>query len=184
VTTQTTALNHFNALKLDGIGEVTIQQTGQESITITTDDNYQDNVSFSVQNQTLEVATHNIVNPTELKLTISCSELSSLHVTGLTEVSLAGLEAERITVDLLEGGSILAEGKVGELILNVEGTSSFQGANLTVREASVAASDVSETVLEVTGSLDAATRDLATVIYFGSPSVTANTEAGGSVTSN
>lgn len=187
VTTESVDVAGFEAITLQGVGNVLIEETGEESLRIRTDENFldSDNISAQVLGGTLVIETEDIVNPQTLEFEITVVDLVRLQVDGLMRVTLALDEVQDPALYLdLAGGTVVAEGDVQELDIEAQGTAEFEGAELASRSATVHAVDVSEVTLNLlqTGStLQAVTEDTATVLYLGQPSLEVDTSEGGIV---
>lgn len=91
VTTESVDVAGFEAITLQGVGNVLIEETGEESLRIRTDENFldSDNISAQVLGGTLVIETEDIVNPQTLEFEITVVDLVRLQVDGLMRVTLA-----------------------------------------------------------------------------------------------
>src|SRR6266550_6637138 len=85
IITEPRTVSGFSKVSLSGSGQVVIEQTGMESLTVTTDDNLLPYIKAEVHGDTLELGSKEMTNirPTDdiiFKLTVK--NLDELHVSG------------------------------------------------------------------------------------------------------
>ncbi len=170
----------FSEVRLDGIGNVILLEAAQPSVSVTTDDNLINKVSFEVDNHVLVLKTQNIVNPTALAITIHYPDLNNLWVDGVMTVELSELDQESLSI-CAKGGEINGSGLVKQLAVEAEETTEVSLEALEAENAEVMAKDASSVRVRVTDSLRATTMDVAAISFLGDPDLQANSEKGGSI---
>ena len=185
VTTAAADVGAFNAIAVDGIGDVVVEEGGEPALQITADENFLDgdNITAAVEGDTLRIATANIVNPEELVFHVTVDDLDRLQTAGLMDVQLVldQNDEDGLAVEM-EGGSVTASGRVRALEVATDGTAEFDGTELDAEAVSVNAAGVSSVLVTVeSGPLAVTTADTATVRYTGEPQLSADTSAGGTV---
>src|SRR5947207_2950111 len=76
IVTQTRQVGKFTAISLDSIGDLTVERTGTDLVTVTTDDNVQPIVTAEVKNGTLVLAERGCRNcsPTKIAFTVTVGD--------------------------------------------------------------------------------------------------------------
>jgi hypothetical protein len=181
IITKTYEISDFTRVSVAGIGKAIIEQTGQETLTLTTDDNLFGNISVEVTDGTLSIDSRDIVNPPELTYHVTVKDLTDVRSIDLAYVELKALQLDALEVQVKELSSVVAQGRVDRLTLALTDSGEFDGQDLASQIAKVSAEERSTATLHVNQELHARTSDGATVTYTGTPVVTADTGAGGEV---
>ena len=206
VITESREVNGFDGVSHTGIGRVIIVQGDEESLTIEADDNLLEYITSEVKSGTLELGfTDNvrIDSASPITFTVSVKDLKELDATGTGSIEIDELSADNLNISTSGTGSISigtltvtdlvvkAEGTGDiELAGNVEtqeirrvGTGDYKAANLESKTAKVEAVGTGNVVVWVLDSLDVEITGTSKVSYYGSPNVTQNITATGSLTS-
>ena len=206
VTTESREVSGFDSVSHTGIGRVIITQGDKESLTIEADDNLFEYITSEVKSGTLELGfTDNvrIDSASPITFTVGVKDLTGLDSTGTGSIEIGELRADNLSISTSGTGSISigtltatdlmanAEG-TGDIKLagNVEtqeimrvGTGDYDASDLESKTANVEAVGTGSVVIWVLDSLDVEITGTSEVSYYGSPNVTQNITATGSLTS-
>jgi Putative auto-transporter adhesin, head GIN domain len=174
----------FNLVRLRGSGNLLVEQTGAESLTIEAEDNILPLLRSDVENGVLSlglrpgvgIVTH---KPIVFKLTVK--ELKGIDASGSGSIVVKRVDTDRFG---LEGsGSIEVEvaGRVQEQDVSISGSGGYNGEALTSRSASVKVSGSADVVVNASDALDVQVSGSGNVRYVGNPSVTEKVSGSGSV---
>jgi hypothetical protein len=159
VKSETRAVSGFTAIDLSAMGEMVVEQTGSESLTIEADDNVLPLISSEVKDGTLVIKFKDntpIDNPTRLRLTVTVEELTSVVFSGAGTMILNQLRGNSLSITLSGAGSIQVSGEVTDQKVNVSGAGKYEGGGLSSKTAAVTV------------------RGVGTVEYIGNPRVNKN----------
>lgn len=188
----------FDKLTLSGIGEISIQQGDEESLTVTTDDNIMPYVRSEVRNNTLvldlgETGWDRSYNPSDgIHFDLVVKDLNRINNSGAGSMEMDALETESLTLDLSGVGSIeisdltanelvirqsgagtvFVSGQVEGQELNHSGVGSYHAADLESKTGLISISGAGSATVWVTENLDIKISGLGNVIYYGNPSIT------------
>lgn len=181
--TETRPVQKFTSISLSSSGEAVIEQTGAESLTITTDDNLLPLITTEVKNGTLELSTapNKWISPTKLVFKITVSDLRKIEVSGSGRVSAAKLEAPALSADISGSGSMKLAGKVDDLKISVSGSGSFDCAELVARRARVEVSGSGSVRVNASEELKTDVSGSGSIRYLGNPKLTTDISGSGSV---
>lgn len=185
VVTEPRTVSGFSAVSLSGSGRVIVEQTGTESLTVTTDDNLLPYIRTEVHGDTLELGTKDPMtnlNPTEdivFKLTVK--KLDDVRISGSGEADLKNLTENQLQVRISGSGDMTGQGSVDDLDLRISGSGSYSGQNLKSKRATVGVSGSGSVIVSASDSLDASVSGSGSVEYVGDPQVTQNVSGSGSV---
>lgn len=182
--TETREVSGFSSVALSGLGNVSIKQTGKESLTITADDNILPLLEAKVEQGVLHLGVkpnENIRPKTPIRFEVEVKELEGISVSGVGNVEGQNLNLPKLKATISGVGSVKLSGKTEALDLHISGTGNFQGEELEAREAAVHSSGVGNAVINVGDKLDAHVSGVGSVEYLGSPKVTKSVSGVGSV---
>ena len=197
MSSQTRAVNDFNAIEVSYPAQVFISQGTSESVKIEAEDNLLPGLQTRVRNNTLEifykVEEGNAVRPTKpVKITIVAKELREVNFESAGELTIEGIETDTfsvsvsgagnlelkdiavqdLSVDLSGAGSMAAAGTADNLSLTISGFGSFEGKDLQTNTTEVDLSGAGSATVSVEDRLDAEISGAGSVNYYGSPAVT------------
>jgi hypothetical protein len=184
VTTESRDVSGFTRVTLQGMGTVTIDQTGTESMTITADDNFLPYLETVVEGDTLFIRTTEAVafrDVTQLDFEISAAALDGVTLQGAGNINVRNLTTNRWEVRLPGAGQITVAGETGDQTVELSGAGSYQAENLVSRNAEIRSSGAGEAVVRVSDTLDVTIDGLGSVEYIGSPVVTQEINGVGTV---
>lgn len=197
----------FNSVSLKGVGELTVRQTGSESLTVTTDDNLLEHVETEVRDGNLSIgfsskAARVILKPSApIRFELTVEDLDALSISGSGEIvseSLEGedmriavsgsgdvrigtLDAETLTVAISGSGDVSLEGRAGSQSIAVSGSGHYRGGRLVSATVSASVSGSGDVTVWATDELEAHVSGSGSVGYYGDPEVERRVSGAGSV---
>ena len=206
VITESREVSGFDGVSHTGIGRVIITQGDKESLTIEADDNLLEHITSEVKNGTLELGfTDNvrIDSASPITFNVGVKDLKELDSTGTGSIEIGELSADNLSISTSGTGSIsIGTLTATDLVANAEGTGNiklagnvetqeimrvgtgdYDGSDLESKTAKVEAVGTGSVVIWVLDSLDVEITGTSEVSYYGSPNVTQNITATGSLTS-
>jgi len=185
IVTEPRTVSDFSAVSLSGSGRMIVEQTGTESLTVTTDDNLLPYIRTEVHGSTLELGTKDPMtnlNPTEdIVFRLTVKKLDDLRISGSGQADVKGLTENQLQVRISGSGDMTGQGAVDDLDLRISGSGSYSGTNLKSRHATVGVSGSGSVVVNASDTLNASVSGSGSVEYVGDPQVTRNVSGSGSV---
>ena len=185
ITTELRTVPSFSNVSLSGSGQVILEQTGTESLTVTTDDNLLPYIRTEVKGNTLELGfkdlmtnlrpTHDIV----FKLTVKT--LEGLDISGSGRVDAKGLNPGPLTIGISGSGEVSAEGTVDDLGLTISGSGNYRGEHMRSKRATIGISGSGGALVAASEQLKADVSGSGSIEYVGDPQVSQHTSGSGSV---
>jgi hypothetical protein len=185
IVTEPRMVSGFSAVSLSGSGQVTIEQTGMESLTVTTDDNLLPYIKTDVKGSTLELGFKDpmmSLAPTDgivFKLTVR--KLEGLHISGSGKADAKGLDPDHVKVNISGSGEVLAQGTANELDLSISGSGRYRGEDMRSKRATIDISGSGGAVIAASETLKADVSGSGSIEYIGDPQVTQHVSGSGSV---
>lgn len=174
----------FDLVRLSGSGNLLVEQTGAESLTIEAEDNILPLLRSDVENGVLilglrpgvGIVTH---KPIVFKLTVK--ELKGIDASGSGSIDVKGLDTDRFDFEGSGSMQAVVAGRAQEQDVSMSGSGKYNGEALTSRSASVNVSGSGDVVVNASDALDAQVSGSGNVRYVGNPSVTEKVSGSGSV---
>jgi hypothetical protein len=184
VVTETRQVGGFDGVIVNGAGNVVIDQTGAESLTITTDDNLLPYITTEVRGGKLVIEFKSGVffdQVKDLTFRVGAKNLNSIQVDGAANVQGKNIATENLSVELNGAGAITLSGKATEQSVVLDGVGAYNGAELISQRAQVTDNGTGTAVVRVSDQLDAIVNGLGSIEYIGNPQVTKQVSGIGTV---
>ncbi len=118
----------FNKINLDTVGDIIINHSSKNSISIRTDDNLIDNISVYIENSTLFIEVKGSINPTKgIKISIDSRLLNKLIVNGTSDIIIKNYKLDKFSCKINGVSDIdMLDSRVKEADIKVDGTSNIK----------------------------------------------------------
>jgi hypothetical protein len=167
---------------ISGEGELTLSQTGQESLTIEAEDNLLPFLTSTVAHGRLTLGTSAAIHPTKpIHYTVTVKDLTLLALSGAGSVTATQLHVNGLKVDVSGAGRVTLSGQAEKSDVRLSGVGSYDGSKLATRSTRVNVSGVGSAIVEASDALDATTSGVGSIEYIGDPKVTKSVSGVGSV---
>jgi len=183
--TETRPVERFTAISVSGAASLEIEQTGQESLELTADDNLLSLLTTEVRDGTLflEVAegkrlTWSGKGP---RFKVTVSDLRKLKVSGAASVKASKLDSASLSISISGAGSGRIAGRSDDLSISVSGAGSLNAPDLQAKRAIVIVSGAGDATVNANDALDARVSGAGTIRYVGSPKLQSRVSGAGSI---
>lgn len=164
----------FERVSINGIGELIIEQTGEESLTIEAEDNLLPLLVSGVEGNrlTLGIKPNSSISATRpIVYRLNVKLLREIFAEGSVQITATGLDTPQFAVNTSGTVNSVLSGSAEAQSILMSGTGSFDGRNLTGRTADLNVSGTAQALVNVSGSLSARVSGTAVVRYLGTPEV-------------
>jgi Putative auto-transporter adhesin, head GIN domain len=184
VTSETRSVSGFKEVSLNGSGQLTIDQNGTESLTITADDNLLPYLTSEVSGNKLTLGTkeHTSVSPSKdivYKLTVK--DLNTIIIAGDGSADAKGIRTDQLKVVIAGSGSLSAAGTADQQEITIAGSGDYHGGNLKSRGVTISIMGSGNADLDASDKLNATIMGSGDIKYSGAAIVTQNVLGSGSV---
>jgi hypothetical protein len=174
----------FTGVQLSSFGDLQIEQTGTESLSIEAAADVLPRLTSEVSGGVLRLgltpgSTVKTTKPVVYHLTVAT--LDSITVDGAGDVTASRLQTDRLAVDIGGAGRISLDGTVDSQVVTISGTGSYDGESLQSATAEVTIDGAAKAVVRVSTRLNATVDGVGSVQYIGNPQVTKKIDGVGSV---
>jgi Putative auto-transporter adhesin, head GIN domain len=182
---ETRVVEKFTAIVISGSANLEIEQTGEESLEITVDDNLLELFTTEVRDGTLFIGVAEgkrlSWNGKGPRIKVTVRELHKLKVSGAVSVKATKLDTDSLTISISGAGSASIAGRTDSLSISISGAGSLDAINLQAKRAIVIVSGAGDVTLNVNEELDARVSGAGSIWYVGSPRLQSRVSGAGSI---
>ncbi|CAN5885901.1 hypothetical protein BH23ACT12_BH23ACT12_01920 [soil metagenome] len=178
VKTEPRSVAGFDRIRISGIGELVIDQTGEESLTIEAEDNLLPLLVSEVEGNrlTLGLRPNTSISTTRpIVYRLNVKSLREISGEGTVQIAASGLDTAEFALNTSGTVVSVLSGSAQNQNVLMSGAGSFDGRNLFGRTAEVEVSGTAQAVVNVTQSLSIRASGTAVVRYLGDPQVNLQT---------
>jgi Putative auto-transporter adhesin, head GIN domain len=180
--TDTRVVTGFTQIALASIGDVTLSQTGTESLTIEAEDNLLPHLRSAVSGGRLTLDTDTSLRPTKpVHYTITVKDLTGVDVSGAGNLTGTQLHANAIKIRISGAGDVSLSGQAESQDIGLSGAGNYDAAKLATKTAKVVIDGAGNAVVHATDAVDAKLSGVGNIDYIGDPKVTQSVSGVGAV---
>ena len=172
--TETRPVSGFSNVELAGSGELIIEQTGTESLTIEADDNLLPLLTSEVSGDTLHlgVRPNTTLRPRQsIIYRLTVRQLAGLGISGSGTVTASKIQTSRLRTDISGSGRITITGSAVDQELEISGSGEYRAEELVSKTLRAQISGSGNAVVSVTESLDVEISGSGSLTYEGDPRI-------------
>jgi hypothetical protein len=172
--TESRAVSGFSKIDLSGGGELTIQKTGTESLSISAEDNLLPRLTSEVSNDTLILGSKpntTILPQQPITYTVTVKDLTGVAVSGSGNIRVPDLTTTALSISISGSGTITVNGTVEDQDLEISGSGGYEAAQLTSKTVKADISGSGTANVLATNVLDVEISGSGTVTYSGNPQI-------------
>jgi Putative auto-transporter adhesin, head GIN domain len=180
--TEVRPVGKFTAIEAS-FGQVSIERTGTESLTVTADDNLLALFTSDVKDGTLylSAAKGKSFSGSLPAYKITVSDLRELDVKGSGANDVTKLDGDALSISISGSASVNVAGRVNDLTVSISGSGSCNAAALTAKNAKVVVSGSGDMTVNASDELDAKIAGSGSIRYLGSPKISSAVSGSGSI---
>ena len=184
VTSESRDVSGFNEVELNGIGNLSIQQTGSESLTVEAEEDVLPKLRTEVENNRLILgpkpnATIHTTEPINYKLTVK--DLKALEVSGSGNADAESISTDKLAVTISGAGDAKMAGRADSQDIDISGSGDYQAGDLESKEVKIEVGGSGSAVVNVSDELNAKVSGSGSVKYIGDPTVNQDVSGAGRV---
>lgn len=182
VVTSSRPVTGFTAVDLQGAGEVTIRQSGRDSLTIEADRRVLPALSSEVSGGTLHLGTRPrtiLINRQPVRYRVTVARLSELSISGSGTITATGVASADLRIRISGSGTVRPTGRADRQQVTISGSGSCRAGDLVGRSADVSISGSGEAWVAVSESVHARISGSGTLYYQGRPRISQHISGSG-----
>ncbi|MDH3731105.1 MAG: DUF2807 domain-containing protein [Acidimicrobiia bacterium] len=184
IVTESREVSGFDAVRIFGSGDITIDVTGSESLSLTADDNLMELLTTEVSGSTLDLSVErgNSISPSqEIEYDMTAADLTGLSIFGSADIKVTGADASDFDIEISGAADIQLVGVAESLSIVISGAGDIDASALVTKTGSVRISGAGDIVMNATDELDITISGSGNVEYIGNPTVNQTISGTGSV---
>jgi hypothetical protein len=175
VVAETREVGGFTKVELSGSGELTIEKTGTESLSVSAEDNLLPQLTSDVSGDTLTLGTkpNTSILPTKpITYSLTVKDLTGIAVSGSGSVQVSNLMTNSLRTKISGSGTITASGAVNDQDVDISGSGHYQAEQMTSKAVKAQISGSGTASVLASDLLDVKISGSGTLTYSGNPQVT------------
>jgi len=180
--TQSRQVSGFTSVELTGVGDLSIDQTGTESLTVSAEDNLLPLLTSKVEGDTLILGKKpntRIVATKPITYTLTMKDLAGLAVSGSGTINAPKLSTAALRIEISGSGMITTAGNAVDQNLEISGSGRYLADGLTSKTTTAEISGSGTASVIASDALDVKISGSGTLTYSGNPQVTQEVSGSG-----
>ena len=184
VTSEARDVSGFNEVELKGVGNLSLEQTGSESLTVEAEEDVLPKIRTEVENKRLIISPErntsiNTTKPINYKLTVK--DLNTLEVSGSGNVEAEDINTDELAVTIGGAGDVEIRGSADSQEVEISGSGEYRAGDLESKEATIDVRGSGLATVNVSDELEAEVSGSGSVEYIGDPTVQQEVSGAGEV---
>lgn len=184
VTSEARDVSGFNEVELKGVGNLSLEQTGSESLTVEAEEDVLPKIRTEVENKRLIISPErntsiNTTKPINYKLTVK--DLNTLEVSGSGNVEAEDINTDELAVTIGGAGDVEIRGSADSQEVEISGSGEYKAGDLESKEATIDVRGSGLATVNVSDELEAEVSGSGSVEYIGDPMVQQEVSGAGEV---
>ncbi len=185
VASETRDVSDFKEVELNGIGHLSVQQTGNESLTVEAEEDVLPKIQTDVVNNRLVIGPkpNTMINTTEpINYELTVKDLNALKLSGSGDINAQGISTDSLAVTTSGSGDVKITGKTDSQDVDISGSGKYQAGDLESKEVKIDVKGSGTAIVKVSNELDARVSGSGSVQYIGDPTINQHVSGSGKVT--
>ena len=184
VTSEARDVSGFDEVELQGVGNLSLEQTGSESLTVEAEEDVLPKIRTEVENKRLIISPErntsiNTTKPINYKLTVK--NLNTLEVSGSGNVEAEDINTDELAVTIGGAGDVEIRGSADSQEVEISGSGEYKAGDLESKEATIDVRGSGLATVNVSDELEAEVSGSGSVEYIGDPMVQQEVSGAGEV---
>jgi hypothetical protein len=184
VSSESRAVSGFSEVELKGVGNLFIQQTGSESLTVEAEEDILPKIRTEVDNNRLIVGPEpdTSIDTTEpINYELRVNDLNALKVSGSGDVEAEDINTDEIAITISGTADVEMSGRVDSQNVEISGSGDYKVEDLESKEVKIDVGGSGSALINVSEELDAEVSGSGSVEYVGDPTVKQDVSGAGEV---
>jgi hypothetical protein len=184
VTSESRDVSGFDEVELEGIGNLSIQQSGSESLTVEAEEDVLPKIGTEVVDDRLVIGPEpgtsiRTTEPINYELTVE--GMRALEVSGAGDVEAEGINTDELAVTISGSGDVKISGEADRQEIDISGSGDYRARDLESEEVKIDVGGSGSAVVNVSDTLEAKVGGSGSVEYVGDPTVEQDVSGAGEV---
>jgi len=184
IITEKRNVSGFDSIDFSGSGKLEIDQNGDESLSITADDNLLPLLTSEVKGTrlVLNVRSDSRVRPSQrIVYKIGVNKLNEVACAGDTSAVLRSIHGDTLKLEISGSGDITADGSSDRQEVSIAGSGKYSGGALKSKSVSINITGSGDAVVAASEKLEVNVAGSGSIKYIGEPKITQNIMGSGTI---
>jgi hypothetical protein len=166
--TETRTVEDFQNIETSGAMIVEVKTSKEFFVEVEADDNLLEYVKTEIDGDTLKIYSKGWLSPkNKMIVRVSMPEIDEAEASGASNISISGIQNDRLSVSASGASKITLSGEVQSLIIDLSGASKLDANELQSKNVEVDASGASNASINASETLNADASGASRISYFG-----------------
>ena len=172
VTSESREVSGFGEVELQGVGNLSIEQADNESLTIEAQTDILPKIKTDVEYNRLIIGSNTSIHTTEpINYKLTVKDLSALEVSGAGDVDAKSISTDKLAIDISGAGDVKISGNADTQKVDISGSGDYKAEDLQSKEVKIHVGGSGSATVNVSDELDARVSGSGSVEYVGNPAV-------------
>ncbi len=184
VVSESRNVSGFEEVELQGVGNLSIEQTGSESLMVEAEEDVLPKLRTEVVNNRLILgpkANTSLQTTQPINYKLSVKDLQTLRVSGSGDIEAESISTDKLAVTISGAGNVSMSGQADSQQIDISGVGNYQAEDLESKEVKIDISGSGSAIVNVSDELDAEVSGAGSVEYIGDPIVNQEVSGAGRV---
>lgn len=184
MTTEPRNVSGFDEVELSGVGNLYIQQTGSESLTVEAQADVIPKLRTEVEGNRLIIGPEpdtSVHTNRPINYELTAKDLNALEVSGTGNVDAEDISTDKLSVAISGAGGVQATGRADSQDIKILGSGDYRAGDLESKKVKIDVGGSGSAIVKVSDELDAEVSGSGSVRYIGNPMVNQHVSGAGRV---
>lgn len=174
VTSESRNVGGFEAVELEGVGNLSIRQTGSESLTVEAEEDVLPKIRTEVENNRLIIGPkpNTALHTTQpINYRLEVNDLHALNLSGSGRMDVEGVSTDSLAVTIGGAGAVKISGRADRQDIDIGGVGRYQAEDLESKEINITVEGAGSALVNASDELNVEVSGSGSVEYIGDPTV-------------
>jgi hypothetical protein len=184
VTSESRDVSGFDEVELRGVGNLSIRQTGSESLSVEAEEDVLPKIRTEVVNNRLIIGPepNTSIQTTEpINYVLTVKDLHALEASGSGDIDAEDIDTDKLSTTISGSGAVEISGSADSQETDISASGEYRAEDLQSKEAKIDVEGSGSAVVNVSEALDAKVSGAGSVEYIGNPTVEKDVSGAGNV---
>lgn len=168
--TESRNVSAFSKIEVDGAFNVQIECRKKQKLEVSGDSNILPHIITRIKGNILQITTSKTICPKKLlEVKISADNIEKVTVSGAVDLSIDGVDNNKLDLEIEGAGDIKASGKTKNFRVDVSGSGDLKAKDLKAENVEVSVNGAGNAVVNASKKLKAEINGAGDIAYYGNP---------------
>ena len=184
VVSESRDVSGFDEVELSGVGNLSIRQTGSESLTVEAEEDVLPKIGAELVDNRLVISPEpntSIQTSEPINYELTVKDLRGMELSGSGGIEAEGISTDKLGINISGSGAIKASGSADSQKIGISGSGAYRAEDLESKRAEVDVEGAGSAVVNASEALEAKVSGAGSVEYVGDPTIEKDVSGAGRV---